>query len=149
VIAKLHLYDDPEFNPSLKPSALGNFLNAIDPRNWVRDSGAPDLVSEHDKIVDGFGKHLAVAAEGLSTTLTVTVTARDPEKAALIANTVVDTYIENQIDTKRSTADKTTGWLIDRTAQLARQVQDDEAAVQRYKADNNLNETADGTSFAD
>ena len=149
VISKLRLYDDPEFNASLKPSAFGNFLNAVDPRNWMRDAGAPDLISQRDKIIDAFEHDLTVTAEGLSTTLTVTFTARDPAKAALIANAVVDAYIENQIDSKRAVGDKTTAWLINRTNELAQQVQDDEAAVQRYKAEHNLNETADGTSFAD
>lgn len=149
VIAKLKLYEDPEFNTSLKPSAMSAFMNAIDPRNWIRDTGAPDLISQRDKIVDAFSKHLTVAAEGLSTTLTVTFTSQNPKKAALIANTVVDTYIEDQIASKRAVGDKTTDWLVNRTHQLAQQLQDDEAAVQRYKADNNLNETADGTSFAD
>ncbi|HVU19884.1 MAG TPA: polysaccharide biosynthesis tyrosine autokinase [Rhizomicrobium sp.] len=149
VIGKLRLYNDPEFNTSLKPGALSAFFSAIDPRNWVRAAGAPDLRTERDKIVDTFSKHLAVAAEGLSTTLTVTFASRDPAKAALIANTVVDTYIEDQIASKRAIGDKTTDWLVNRTHELAQQLQADEAAVQRYKADNNLNETADGTSFAD
>ena len=79
----------------------------------------------------------------------MTFTSQDPQKAALIANAVVDTYIEDQVASKRAVGDKTTNWLVNRTQQLAQQLQTDEAAVQRYKADNNLNETADGTSFAD
>jgi succinoglycan biosynthesis transport protein ExoP len=149
VIAKLKLYDDPEFNHALSHSALDAFLGAIDPRNWLRSTGDSDGVLERDKIVDVFLKNVSVAAEGLSTTLTVTFSSRDPAKAALIANTLVDTYIEDQTDAKRNVGDKTTDWLVNRTQQLAQQVQTQEAAVQRYKADNNLNETADGTSFAD
>jgi uncharacterized protein involved in exopolysaccharide biosynthesis len=145
VIAKLKLYDDPEFNPALKPSAAGK----LDPRSWFRSASAPDIATEGDQIVSAFDKNLSVATEGLSTTLTVTFTSRDAEKAALVANTVADTYIEDQIASKRAVGDKTTAWLVNRTHQLALQLQDDEAAVQRYKADNNLNETAEGTSFAD
>ena len=138
---QLRLYDDPEFNTSLKPTALGAFLNAVDPPGWMRDAGAPDLVSQRDEIIGAFEHNLSVAARGLSTTLTVTFTARDPAKAALIASMVVDTYIENQIDSKTAVGDKTTAWLLNRTQQLAQQVQDDRSAVQLYKARNNLNET--------
>lgn len=149
VIDRLRLYDDPDFNASLNQSVIGKILNTLDPRNWLRDSNASDLDAQRDKIIDAFEHNLTVAPEGLSTTLTVTFTARDPAKAALIANTLVDTYIESQIDSKRSTGDKTTAWLLNRTNALAQQVQEEEAAVQQYKAEHNLDETADGTSFAD
>jgi len=150
VIAKLKLYDDPEFNSALDHSATAQLFAALDPRNLFRQGDAsPAGDATRDKIVDAFLKHVSVSAEGLSTTLTVTVTSKDPAKAALIANTLVDTYIEDQIAAKRNIGDKTTAWLINRTQELAQQLQTQEAAVQRYKADHNLNETADGTSFAD
>ena len=149
VIAKLKLYDDPEFNSAIKSGGGGNLFSAIDPRSWFRAAGTPDIAAERDQIINAFDKNLSVATEGLSTTLTVTFISRDPAKAALIANAVADTYIEDQIASKRAIGDKTTAWLVNRTKQLALQLQDDEAAVQRYKAENNLNETADGTSFAD
>jgi uncharacterized protein involved in exopolysaccharide biosynthesis/Mrp family chromosome partitioning ATPase len=149
VIAKLRLYDDPEFNAALNRSATANFLAALDPRNWIRSAATPDENSARDKIVDAFLKNVSVSAEGLSTTLTVTFTSRDPAKAALIANTLADTYIEDQIDANQKIGGKTTAWLLNRTQELAQQLQTQEAAVQRYKADHNLNETADGTSFAD
>ncbi len=128
-IAKLKLYDDPEFSQSVK----------------VGDD--PSVAKE--KIVSAFEKNLTVAAEGLSTTLTVTFTSRDPVKAAAIANTLVDTYIDDQIDSKRNVGARTTDWLVARTHDLAAQLQAQEAAVQKYKADNNLTEAADGTSLAE
>lgn len=139
VIAKLKLYNDPEFNSALKSGGAG----------WLRGSSTLDVAAARDQIINAFDKNLAVATEGLSTTLTVTFTSHDPVKAALIANTVADTYIDDQIASKREVGDKTTAWLVNRTQLLAQQLQYDEAAVQRYKADNNLNESADGTSFAD
>lgn len=129
VIAKLHLYDDPEFTRVVAPD--------------------DDQLAAKEKIVGAFEKNLTVAAEGLSTTLTVTTTSRDPVKAAVIANTLVDTYITGQLDAKREVGDRTTNWLVTRTHDLAAQLQAQEAAVQKYKADNNLTETADGSPLAD
>ena len=146
VIAKLKLYDDPEFNGALKPSPLAK----LDPRSWLGGGGkTEDAASARERIVSSFERNLSVATEGLSTTLNVTFTSRDPEKAALIANTLVDTYIEDQVAAKRAIGDETTAWLVRRTRELAAQVQAQEAAVQKYKADNNITEAADGTSLAD
>ncbi len=129
VIAKLHLYDDAEFTRVVSPD--------------------DDQLAAKEKIVNAFEKNLTVAAEGLSTTLTVTFTSRDPVKAAAIANTLADTYISDQTDANREVGDRTTGWLVTRTHDLAAQLQAQEAAVQKYKADNNLVEGPDGSSLAD
>ncbi|MBV9993112.1 MAG: hypothetical protein JOZ72_17685 [Alphaproteobacteria bacterium] len=142
VIAKLALYDDPEFNSALKARS------PLDPRGWL-GHGSEDASAARERIITAFEKNLSVTAEGLSTTLTVTYTSRDPEKAALIANTLVDTYIDDQIQAKRDIGDKTTNWLVGRTRELANQLQAQEAAVQKYKADNNITEAADGSSLAD
>jgi polysaccharide biosynthesis transport protein len=149
VIAKLKLYDDPEFNTSLQQSGIGALLAAIDPRNWFAQTGGDDAVAEREKIVNAFLADLSVEAQGLSTTLTVRFISRDPQKAALVANTLVDTYIDDQVQAKREIGEKTTDWLVTRTRELAAQLQAQEAAVQRYKADNNITEAADGTSLAD
>jgi uncharacterized protein involved in exopolysaccharide biosynthesis len=150
VIARLKLYDDPEFDASLQPSVAGAAMAALNPRNWLAPDGAGnDAIAEREKIVNAFLAGLSVDAQGLSTTLTVRFTSRDPAKAALIANTLVDTYIEGQVEAKREVGEKTTDWLVSRTRELASQLQAQEAAVQRYKADNNITEAADGTSLAD
>lgn len=145
VIAKLKLYDDPEFNTALKPSPLAG----LDPRSWLSRGGPEDAPTARERIITAFEKNLSVSAEGLSTTIEVAFTSRDPQKAALIANTLADTYIEDQIAGKQQVGAKTTDWLIRRTRELAVELQLQEAAVQKYKADNNITETADGTSLAD
>ncbi len=149
VVAKLKLYEDPEFNASLQPATTAALLAALDPRNWFAQAGGDDARAEHEKIVNAFLADLSVDAQGLSTTLTVRFTSRDPEKAALIANTLVDTYIDDQVEAKRAVGEKTTDWLVTRTRELAAQLQVQESAVQRYKADYNITEAADGTSLAD
>jgi uncharacterized protein involved in exopolysaccharide biosynthesis/Mrp family chromosome partitioning ATPase len=149
VIATLRLYDDPEFNASLETSATGALIAALNPRNLFAQAGGDDAAAEREKIVNAFLANLSVDAQGLSTTLTVRFTSRDPDKAALIANTLVDTYIDDQVESKRQVGEKTTDWLVARTHELAAQLQVEEAAVQRYKADNNITEAADGTSLAD
>jgi len=98
---------------------------------------------------DAFLGRLDVSALGLSTSITVTFTCRDPQKAALIAGTLVDTYTKNQVETKVQAARKATGWLTARMLQLAGDIQIAESAVEAYKRAHNLVESADGTSLVD
>jgi uncharacterized protein involved in exopolysaccharide biosynthesis len=151
VIGKLKLYDDPEFNPAMNRNGapdIGDVVRLLNPANWnpPRQAGAD---SERDAIVSVFLSRLDVSALGLSTSITVTFTSRDPAKAALIANTLADAYTEDQVDTKVAAARKATQWLTDRMYQLAQQVQAGESAIAEYKAAHNLVDSAQGNSLVD
>ncbi len=154
VIGKLKLYNDPEFNPALSKNetpGIGDVVRLLNPANWgpPRPAGAEDADYERDAIVSAFLSRLDVSALGLSTSITLTFTSRDPAKAALIANTLADAYTEDQVDTKVAAARKATQWLTDRMHQLAGQVQAAESAIAQYKAAHNLVESAQGNSLVD
>ncbi len=87
--------------------------------------------------------------KGLSTAITITATSHDASKAAQIANTLADAYVKSQIATKVSAASATTGWLNSRLQDLAQQLTVQEEAVQRYKAEHDLNDAAPGNSMVD
>jgi len=129
VIGKLGLAADPEFAPS---------------QGWF---GASDVRRLHDGTIDNFLKRLSVDAVGLSTSLNVSFTSRDAEKAARIADAITDAYVADQVNAKFEATARTTQWLMDRIQLLAQQVQASDEAVQRYKAENNLNDTAAGDSI--
>ena len=152
VIGKLKLYDDPEFNPALDTNAapeIGDFVHLLNPANWDAQRPPADATSQHDAIISAFLDRLDVSALGLSTSITVSFTSRDPAKAALIANTLADAYMEDQVDTKVAAARAATRWLTDRMHQLAAQVQSGEKAIAEYKAANNLVDSAQGNSLVD
>jgi uncharacterized protein involved in exopolysaccharide biosynthesis/Mrp family chromosome partitioning ATPase len=130
VIDTLNLVKDPEFQP-------GGWFGAGNPKR------------AQDAIIDKFLKRLTVDTIGLSTSLDIDFTARNPEKAARIANAVADAYVADQVNAKFEATTRTTQWLTDRIQRLATQVQASDAAVQRYKAQNNLNDTGDGNSIVD
>lgn len=133
VVDRLDLARDKEFNPALSPFPLSLFART------------GDADAQRSAIVDRFLKHLSVGTEGLSTAISVTMSADDPEKAARIGNMLVDSYIGSQVAQKTDAATRTTRWLAARIAQLARQVQTGDAAVQSYKAANGLNDSGQGT----
>jgi succinoglycan biosynthesis transport protein ExoP len=129
VVDRLHLADDPEFNRALAPF----------PMNLLAQT------PQRSAIVNTFLSHLTVESEGLSTAVSVTFSAKQPDEAARISNTVVKAYIDSQIAQKYEAAQRTTRWLDLRIAELARQVQNGDSAVQSYKAANGLNDSGQGT----
>ena len=150
VITKLKLYDDPEFAGPAQPTVMSVLLTALNPRHWFESSAtdAPiDGAVRRDAIIDAFLSHLSADSLGLSTTITVTFQSRDAAKAALIANTVASVYVEDQVNSKLSATEATSAWLTQRIADLARQVQAQEAAALTYKAQNNLDSSPGGTSL--
>lgn len=136
VVNRLKLYDDAEFKPSsgLFGSSLITSLAALE--------------RAHNITIETFLNHLSVDVMGLSSTLSVRFSSQDPDKAARIANAVVDAYIQSQIAAKVDAANAATGWLNVRIKQLAAQVEDAEGAVQRYKMAHNIADAGD-TSLVD
>ena len=137
VVEKLDLEDDPEF--------VGGGI-PLNPLHWFE----PLRPSKRSSVAtSALLRHLSVSAVGLSTTITVTASSRDPAKAALIADTVVQTYLDMQADVRLEVTQRTTDWLLDRIRQLGQQVQVAEANIQRYKNENNLTDTGTGGSLID
>lgn len=137
VVEKLDLEDDPEF--------VGGGI-PLNPLHWFE----PLRPNKRNSVAtSALLRHLSVSAVGLSTTITVTASSRDPAKAALIADTVVQTYLDMQADVRLQVTQRTTDWLLDRIRQLGQQVQVAEANIQRYKNENNLTDTGTGGSLID
>jgi len=149
VVDKLRLDRDPEFNPKLNP--LGTVLGYLNPISWLRGGSAITETKEgisagRSAVIHGFLSRLSVSPVGLSTAISVSVESADPGKAAMIANAVADAYVEDQLDAKFQATQKATQWLSGRISDLSHQAQAADAAVQRYKAEHNINTAANGVS---
>lgn len=68
----------------------------------------------------------------------ITVSDRKPARAALIANTLADTYIEYNLDYKLEGARSAMAWLAEQEADLKRQLEESELKLYKYKKDRNL-----------
>jgi succinoglycan biosynthesis transport protein ExoP len=153
VVDRLKLYDDPEFNPAAgQPSLVelvGEMFSLLSPRNWIENDAPVSGAMGRDRVVDALQRHVSADSQGLSTTITITATSRDAAKAALIANTLADAYVKSQVAAKVGATTATTDWLNTRLQDLAQQLQLQEEAIQRYKAEHNLNDSAPGNSIVD
>ena len=81
---------------------------------------------------------LSVKAMKDSRVALITVTDRKPQRAALIANTIADTYIEYNLDYKLEGARSAMAWLAEQEADLKRQLESSELKLYQFKRDRNL-----------
>lgn len=139
VVDELDLAHDPEF--------AGSSVS-LNPLHWFEPT-PPVEAKRRDPLISALLRHISVSAVGLSTTITVTVWSNDPGKAALIADTVVKTYLDMEAAMRFQVTQQTTDWLLERIRQLGLQVQAADASIQRYKAENNLTDTPNGGSLVD
>jgi capsular exopolysaccharide synthesis family protein len=68
----------------------------------------------------------------------ITVSDRKPQRAALIANAVADTYIEYNLDYKLEGARSAMAWLAEQEADLKHELEDSELKLYKFKKDRNL-----------
>src|SRR5258708_26151177 len=118
---------------------------------WISPSKAEPSeqqirLDRRNGVIDSILGSERVAAEGESTAITIAFQSSTAWKSADISNVIADAYVEDELNAKFEATQKTSQWLADRLQQLSGQVQAAEAAVQQYKADNNINETSAGNS---
>ncbi|MEO0356702.1 MAG: polysaccharide biosynthesis tyrosine autokinase [Pseudomonadota bacterium] len=135
VITELDLVQDPEFNSTLRPDrpySFGSMIGTV--RNYIFGT-EPEPVVYTDEII--LNKAIDVLLSKLTNTnirqsyvFQITAVTENPEKSALIANTVAQTYIIDQIETKFEATEQATQWLSDRVGELQTEL---EIAVEAVK----------------
>jgi capsular exopolysaccharide synthesis family protein len=68
----------------------------------------------------------------------ITVTDRKPQRAALVANSVADTYIDYNLDYKLEGARSAMAWLAEQEADLKKQLEASELRLYQFKRERNL-----------
>lgn len=130
VIKKLHLENDPEF-----AIAPGNgFLAAL-------GMGKSALLTQErrdNRLVEIFDKNRTIKRLGPSLAIEISFQSHNAERAAQVANAVVETYIADILASRRTAAHDAGGWLRDRLAELRVQVAEAESAVVDFKAKNEI-----------
>ena len=139
VVRDLHLDQDSEFNPRLRPAgmvrSIRKFISGLAPAGAaapVRQNA--DIESSTDALMAG----LKVNRAGLTYLINVSYTALDAAKSARIANGFVRAYLSSELDSKSNASTDATDWLSDRLKQLRAQVETADTDLQQYKIANNL-----------
>ncbi|WP_417796297.1 GumC family protein [Terasakiella pusilla] len=146
VVEKLNLVNDPEFNPTLREASwlsrvvnLETYLDrdtliALGLRRIEIERTVEEIEEENlALVVDQVRNRLSVAPVRYSLVISVSFTSTNQKKAALIANTIADNYIVDQLEAKFDATRRASNWLNDRISGLRDKVQKDEAAVEAYR----------------
>lgn len=119
----------------LKPEFVATQLQMTNPASYAGASSDSPKLRE---LVRSLQASLLIERQQSSSVLSIGVSAPSPEAAVLLANSVVDAYLESKIDERRAAAERAGAWLNDRVAQLAKTVEAKEAAVAAYRAEMRL-----------
>jgi len=142
VVSDLKLTLDPEFNAALRPPSPVNAMKAqILERVGLHDVTPPAPTSPEsveDKVVSALLDHVSIRNVPSSLVFRVSVESENPAKAALIADTIVEQYILNQIAVKFEATEQATLWLSDRVAELQADLETAEAAASDFSAGTDL-----------
>ena len=142
VIRKMQLTKDPEFVGGGPGSPIGAVTGAI--RGVLSLFGGSDPPSQfllERKAAETFRRLLTVKRVGLTYVISVSFRSLDADRAAQIANAVVEAYAVDQLDAKYETTRRAGGWLQDRIRDLRQQATNAEAAVVDFKRENNIVES--------
>ena len=151
VINSLHLIEDREFGaPSgvvgRLLSVVSSVVNSVSPSPPSRPGPEADVAQS---AVPAFKGRLGAQRVGGSFIIAVTFKSHNAERAAQIANAVVDAYINYQLQAKFEATHRANLWLQNRLSDLATQTAAADKAVADFKAKHNIVSTGTGRSLID
>jgi capsular exopolysaccharide synthesis family protein len=165
LVRRLDLVNDPEFNwAKAEPSEMDkqiaagkDFIKSLMPFGKENDTSgragppvnpAEAERNELDGVVGAVRDKISVNRVGSTLIIEITATSRDPKKAATLANTLAEVYLDNQLDTKFDATRRAQAWLDERVAELREEVRAAESAVEAHRARTGLL-TAGGSTLAE
>tara|TARA_R110002096_G_scaffold8312_8_gene34878 strand:+ start:304 stop:2430 length:2127 start_codon:yes stop_codon:yes gene_type:complete len=145
VVDRLDLVNDPEFNRSLQEPDFKTRAKAVIKTliGWP-EAPRPDLSEDaiakraYDKTVSALLDSVTIKNITKSLVFQVTVESQDRAKSALIADTIVEVYILNQLEVKFDATEQATTWLSERVAALQIELQEAEAKVADFSGATDL-----------
>lgn len=138
VIKNTDLETDPEFGGGTGKGMMASILDLFGPR--LRH--APEA-ADHIVALDALSRHITIRKTERSFVVDIEVWSRDPAKAAMLANTLANTYLVESKHAQTTDAKRATIELSGRLKELQQRLRNAENALSVYKADNNFVGTQD------
>jgi len=136
-MARIGLAKDPDFSG---PGLVSRLLSGVVP-GWRPVSADPT------KLRDILRERISVVRERRSYTLKLSVWDRDADRAAAIANALVEIYIEDQIRRKRDSIEAQARRLEQRAALLRGSHQATQEAVRAFMSETGISDRGDGSEL--
>ncbi len=131
-IAKLKLFDHPDFDPRAPKKGLAalkekiGFSTDAAPKEWTDKSLT-------ESVLPALAGKLSIEPIRLSQLVIIRFESSDPALAARITNTIADVYIENDLDARFQMTRTASAWLQDRLSGLKEKLTQSEQVLQAYR----------------
>ena len=133
LVDALGLANDPEWNGLL-------------PREGAQQGGepvaAPQSAAEREQVrqnvINAVSQAIDVRRRGLTFAAEVSATSENPERAAEMANRLVELFQQYQLESRLESSERANAWLSERVRELREDVQEKEARAERYRAETGL-----------
>ncbi|MGR3592226.1 MAG: GumC family protein [Limimaricola soesokkakensis] len=140
LVAELDLLEDPEFNAILRPEDGFSLSALLSPVMGGAPEAAP--VADDEAIlndtVDRLRDALGASVQRDTFILNIRATTGDPRKSALIANTLGELYIDDQIAVKFKGTEEAVTWLSERVTALEDELRLKEDQIATLRAESEL-----------
>ncbi len=147
VVQRLNLKEHRDFIP--KPSIIRNFIDEVKSEIPFIPKKTPSVLTIEEEeniklqlLVGNFLQRLTVSPVRNTQLVKVSFESSDPKLAALVANTVGETYIEQNLTSQMDMTSKAAGWLTTRLFDLRIRLDDSEKRLQEYRESENLIDTS-------
>jgi polysaccharide biosynthesis transport protein len=164
VVSKLKLHDDPEFNSDLMHDDPEFNSDLVKDENgfslttlwayWRSELTAParefwdslakeqadptELDGRRDKVVDAFLDNIEATQVGNSPVISISFTSENPRTATDAANTIAESYISAQLESKFDATRQANSFLQARIAELRADVEKKESVIEEFRGRSGL-----------
>ncbi|OAF05187.1 hypothetical protein AYJ54_22315 [Bradyrhizobium centrolobii] len=141
VIEQANLDKDPEFGGGDAKSLISSLLGLVGLQ--PRAPSAAEKKEVQLAALDALNKHITIRKTEKSFIVDVEVWSTDPAKAAMLANTLTNTYLKDSRNSQALAARRATNDLSGRLTELRERLRNAETSLATYKAQNNFVGTQD------
>lgn len=143
VVEKLKLDEQAGTLAPAEPSLLRQALNLLTSK---AAEPVPEIeVDPKDRVIRGLQTDVGVKRKQRSYVIDIIYASPNPSLAAQVANAFANEYLVDELESRYEATRRANEWLNERLGELRQKVRDSERAVELFKAQNNIVETAGST----
>src|SRR5262249_24573742 len=133
----LNLWQDPHFGgPADRPGLIARLLGTVSSGGTGRQGATGGETLEQSRAIDRFLSNLTVTPIRNSRLVDLKYRLPDPELATRVVNALAKNYIEQNLEYKFVASKEASDWLNERLGEHRKQVEQSEAALQKYREQN-------------
>ena len=130
-----------------------NLMQSIAPHRhfwsgWLHHNAEPNPALQREQAVDGIQKNLTVQVWGESRTAEIFYQSPDPKVASDVANTLVQTFIDESREIRWNSTQNTAEWLTSHLKELQKSLDSSEARLQDFARSTGIMLTSDKQDVA-